>query len=126
MTYKTIKIKDINVNGIIKTPLLPEGFIKRGQKFKKILAEVETTTLEQTVANFQQDRHSERELKLWEHIAFNYQNFIKANPNLTLEEKKDVFRVLLSLSMGIENFNDIKNLSKQQVQCLIKNYKDYR
>lgn len=124
MTHKTINTRDININGAIKTPILPAGFIKRVQKFKKILAEVEKTTLEQTIANFQQDRHPERELKIWEHITSNYQNFIISNPNLTLEEKKDVFKVLISLSMGIESFNNINNLSKQQIQHLINNYRD--
>lgn len=117
-----IKIKDINVNGVIRTPILPAGFIKRVIKFKKILAKVEPMTLEQAIANFQQDLYPEREIEIWENITSNYQNYTMTNPNLTFEEKKKVFKVLLSLSMGAENFKDIKSLSKQQVQDLKNAY----
>lgn len=99
-TTMRIKIKDIKTSGVIKTPFLSENFIERVHRFKKVLFEVETTTLEQTIANFLQDQHPERELEVWESIALNYKNFIKANPKLTLEEKKEVFKMLLNSSMG--------------------------
>lgn len=125
MKTKRIKIKDIKVDGTIKTPLLPSGFINRVQRFKKILSEVEKTTLEQTINNFQQDQHPERELRIWEEIASSYKDFIEVNPDLTIEEKKEVFSITLRLSMGVEDFDDVKRLNKEQVQFIKNSYLRY-
>lgn len=122
MKLKLVNISDINPNGPIRSPLLPAGFIERVQKFKKILAEVETTTLEKTILNFQKDQHPERELVVWEHIALNYQRFINDNNGLTLESKRGVLRVLLGLSSGVESFEDVKDLNEQQIRRLSKGY----
>lgn len=119
---KQVNIKDISPNGPIRTPLLPEGFIERVRKFKKILEEVETTTLEHTVLNFQRDNDPEKELRIWEHIADTYQKFINENSNFSLEQKKEALKVILGLSMGIERLNDIKTLNSQQVEDLQKRY----
>lgn len=119
---KQVKISDINPNGPIRSPLLPAGFIERVRKFKKILAEVETTTLEETILNFQKDQHPERELMIWEHIALNYQHFINDNNGLTPESKRDVLKVLLGLSSGVESFENVKGLNEQQVRGLSKGY----
>lgn len=102
MQTKTVKIKDINLNSPIQSPLLPNGFIERIRKFKEILAEVETTSLEQTILNFQHDKHPERELIIWEYIASVYEKFTTANPDLNLAEKKDVLAVALNLSMNVK------------------------
>lgn len=119
---KQVKISDINPNGPIRSPLLPAGFIERVRKFKKILAEVETTTLEKTILNFQHDQHPERELMIWEQIALNYRNFIKTNKDLTLESKRGALRVLLGSSLGTKSFENIKNLNEQQIRRLSKGY----
>ena len=125
MKTKTMKIKDIKVSGVIRTPFLPEGFIERVRTFKIVLAEVEKMTLEETVYNFQQDVHPEKELEIWEYITANYKDFTEANPNLTLKEKKGTFRVLLSLSMGAESLKTEKVLSKKQVQEIKNSYLNY-
>lgn len=125
MKTKSINIKDIKLSGVIRTPFLPEGFIERVRAFKIVLSEVEKMTLEETVYNFQQDLHPEKELEIWEYIAKNYQVFIKANPSLTLEEKKEVLKVLLSLSMGAEALKTVEILSKQQVQDIKNTYLNY-
>ena len=96
---------------------LPESFVERVRSFKNILKEVETSTVEEALANFQKDRNPESELGLWEHMALAYQDFNETNPNLTLEEKKDVFRVLLQLSWGAESF-ETNTLDDRQVQIL--------
>lgn len=118
MKIKMVKVKDINPDGPVRTPVLPTGFIKRVEKFKKILEEVEKTTLEQTLANFQQDRNPEKELAVWERIATAYQDFIKVNPNFRIQEKKETFKILLCLSMGMVELEDIEKLNREQIQHL--------
>ncbi|MEN9881031.1 MAG: hypothetical protein RLZZ308_214 [Candidatus Parcubacteria bacterium] len=97
---ETIKISDLRVGPVRQEPL-PEGFIKRVQKFKEILSEVETTSIEKTINSFQRDLHPERELLIWEKIASSYELNLKNNPSITLFQKKELFKKLLALSMGI-------------------------
>lgn len=96
---------------------LSERFIERVRSFKRTLTEVETSAIEQTLANFEKDRNPESELQLWENMASTYQDFNETNPNLTLEEKKDVLRVLLQLSWGAESF-ETNVLDDRHVQIL--------
>ena len=96
---------------------LSESFVERVRSFKNILKEVETSTVEEALANFQKDRNPESELELWEHMALAYQDFNETNPTLTLEEKKDVLRVLLQLSWDAESF-ETNILDDRHVQIL--------
>lgn len=79
--------------------LLPEGFIERVRKYKEILKEVETSSLEETVSNFQRDLLPERELKIWEKIASQYELMVKNNPNLDISKKKELFATVLRSTM---------------------------
>ena len=79
--------------------------------------EIANIPLEEALVNFQKDRNPESELELWECMALAYQDFNETNPNLTLEEKKDVLRVLLQLSCGAESF-ETKILDDRQIQIL--------
>ena len=72
---------------------------------------------EETLGNFQKDRNPEIELELWEHMALAYQDFNETNSTLTLEEKKDVLKVLLQLSWGAESF-ETETLDYRQIQNL--------
>jgi len=107
-----------------KIASLSESFIERVKKFKNTLKEVETMTIEESLSNFQKDRNPESELDLWEHMASAYEDFTQINPRLTLEEKKDVFRVLLQLSCGSQNLETEGNLNEKQIQYLKKVYTD--
>lgn len=120
MITKQVKIADIKNSGVIRTPILPKGFIERIVKFKKTLADVEKISLEETVLNFQKDVHPEIELEIWEHIAKSYQDFVCSNLKLTPEEKKETLGILLARSAGEENFDNTKKLSKEQVNSLKK------
>jgi hypothetical protein len=86
--------------GPVRQDILPEGFIVRVQKYKEILREVETSSLEEAINNFQRDWHPERELLIWENIANAYELSSKNNPNWTSEEKKKAFGELLLASLG--------------------------
>lgn len=96
---KTIKLSKIKI-GPIRQAVLPEGFILRVQKLKEVLKEVETTSLETTISNFQRDLHPENELAIWEAIAQYYASMTKGNPKLTLPEKKKAFGDILRASLG--------------------------
>lgn len=77
---------------------LPASFITRVQKYKEILKEVETISLEETVANFQRDINPESELIIWENIAKQYKLNVTNNPKWTIaDKKKELGRLLFAL-----------------------------
>ncbi len=121
MDIKRVKISDLK-QGPIRDRVLPEGFIARVQKYKVILAEVEKTNLEETVANFMRDNDPVTELILWEHIASIYKWAMVANPSLSLDEKKDVLGLLLTLSMGSKDFSEIKKLNEETIAEIVDRY----
>lgn len=100
METKMVKISELH-SGQIRQEVLPVGFIARVLQFKEILKEVETSSLEETVSNFQRDVHPERELLIWEKIAEHYALSVKEHPEWELLEKKELFKMLLGASLGM-------------------------
>ena len=95
---KEVKISEIK-QGLVRQQKLPEGFIERVIKYKITLSEVELSSLEETVNNFQRDVLPEKELVVWEDISRVYQKIIRKNPDLKLHQKKEIFGILLSSTM---------------------------
>lgn len=116
-----MKVADIQ-NGPIRHPVLPDAFIERVKNFKQVLAEVEKTSLDSTLENFQRDEDPETELLIWEHIASIYQWSVVANEGLSVEQKKEVLSILLSLSMDMNDFSDIKKLTKETIDEIVDRY----
>ena len=121
MEAKLIKISDLRESPI-QRPILPKGFIERVRTFKQVLADVEKSSLEQAVNNFQRDMHPENELRTWEHIVEIYQSYIFENAITDLATKKEVLSAILEMSMGMEDFSNIKLLSKDQIENIIYRY----
>ena len=86
---------------VIQNPILPRGFIERVIRYKAVLGEVENSTIEEAVSNFQKDKNPERELKIWEKIAKTYQSFIEKKKISDFAQKQEVFRFILGKSMGL-------------------------
>ena len=97
---KMIKVKDLKTGPVLDRSL-PEGFIKRVIEYKGKLSEVETSSLEETVLNFQRDHYPERELEVWEQIAEMYINECNLNKNWKLTDKKRYFKTVIAQSLGI-------------------------
>jgi len=108
--------------GPIIHKILPADFIVRVKDFKRVLAEVETDSLEKTLDYFKRDQNPESELKVWEKIAVTYQWAVIGNPGLTKEQKKDVFAVVLGLSIGTKDFSNCKSLSKEQIAGIVNRF----
>jgi len=81
---------------------LAGSLIARIKKFKEILQEVEPSSIEKTLNDFQCDMHPEREVAIWEKIAEGYHNHVSRNPHLSHKEKMKVYRDLLVASMEEE------------------------
>ncbi len=126
-----MEIKKIDISKIKEGPIrhatLPDELIKRIKAFKEILADVETISLEETINNFKQDKHPEREVNIWEHITKVYQLYILEKKIIDLPTKKEVFSVVLRTSMGVtlEDISDTKLLSKEQVKNIFTTMYSY-
>lgn len=99
MQTKLVNIKELKL-GEIRQEVLPDGFIKRVLDFKEILKEVETSSLEETVSNFQRDFTPENELLIWESIASCFKLSCENNPNWTCKERKKAFAKLLASTLS--------------------------
>lgn len=109
-------------DGPIRHKELPGSFIKRVKRFKEVLAEVDHSSLQLTIDNFKMDLKPENELKAWEEIASAYQWTTVRNPGLSLDQKKDVFAVILGISVGAKTFSNIKHLTPEKVSEILEIY----
>lgn len=116
-----IKISDLK-QGPTRHYSLPQELVRRIKKFKQILTNVETASLEKTINDFKRDINPEKEIQIWEHIASIYQSYIFENAIIDLSTKKEVFSVILATSMGIEGFKNVKILNKDQIDNIIYRY----
>lgn len=119
---KMIKISDID-EGPIRHPVLPDDLLERIKVFTEILSEVDKTTLEASIDGFKRDANPEKEVIIWERIANTYQLYIAHNAIEALATRKEVFSILLGVSMGMEEWDNIKHLTKDQINHLVLNYK---
>jgi hypothetical protein len=96
-----IRLSDMQF-GPIRHPVLPGDFIERIKAFKKILGDIDSTPIEQTIDDFKRDADPENELVIWERIASTFQLYLSHKPTTDLAIRKGIFAVLLSASMGTE------------------------
>jgi hypothetical protein len=112
MTDERIPLSQLRP-GPVRHPQLDPDLIERIRAFKQILAEVDTSTIDQTIDNFKRDQHPAREVAIFERIAATYQLYLSHNLTDDLATKKDIFHVLVGASMGVEDFADrVRHLSR--------------
>ena len=101
---------------------LPDVFIDLVKDFMAVIAEVDNTSLQVFLDSFQKDLHPETELEVWEKIAAAYQWAVVGSPGLTREQKKEVFTIILGLSMGTMSADNMMNLSEELVAGIISRF----
>jgi hypothetical protein len=109
--------------GPIQHRVLPDGFIDRVKAYKARLGDVDSMSLEKAIDNFKRDAYPEHELQIWERIANTFQLFLSHNPTDDPEIRKDIYKVLVCASMGMEDWSNIKHLSTEQINRLVLNYR---
>lgn len=119
---KNINISELRA-GRVRHLELPAAMMERIAAFKKILADVDTTTLQTSIDTFKRDQHPEKELEVWERIAKMYQLFVTHKPTDDVATKTEVYRVVLGASMGVDDFGDtVQHLTQEQVKHLVFNF----
>lgn len=85
---------------------------KRITLIQQALIEVNDTSLEETLNNFRKDLNPDSEIEIWEAIAGAYQQMLLKKPAASLEEKHEIYRLLLlRSSMSAEEAFAQANLS---------------
>lgn len=103
---------------------LQSVLVEKIKNYKQILKEVETTSMEEALANFCMDYCPEREIFVWECIAIAYKNYVSDKQDLGLAKKKEILAILLGLSTGMDHFNYTKLLNKNEIEQIKKTYFD--
>jgi hypothetical protein len=116
-----IELTDLE-NGPILHPVLSDDLLQRIKAFKQILVDVDNTTLDEVIGDFKRDVHPEQEIAVWERIAATYTMFLSHNPTDDLATKHDVYSVLLIASLGMEDWTEIRHLTRDQVKHLVLNF----
>lgn len=97
MEYKRIKLTNLHPNPYHFHEALAGSLVARIKAFKKILHEVETAPLQETLDAFLHDMHPEREVAVWEWIAEEYQKKTMGKPR-SFSEKMRIYTNLLNAS----------------------------
>lgn len=74
--------------------------VRRIGVFKHVLAEHDTTSLEEAIANFKRDRTPEREIQVWEKIACTYSEELRERPQADAAERRLLYRVVVACSFS--------------------------
>ncbi|MSU60433.1 MAG: hypothetical protein EXS52_00770 [Candidatus Staskawiczbacteria bacterium] len=99
MEIKKVKLSRLKESHI-RHNTLPDELIRRIKAYKEILGMVENTSPNETVINFKRDLYPEEEIRIWEKISNQYKSFIAKNKITDLDAQKEVFKVILTTSLG--------------------------
>jgi hypothetical protein len=114
METKKFKVSDLRPGPIRHRELAPD-LVDRIKTFKQVLGDMEPSSLEATIENFQRDMHPEREVETWERIARAYKNFITKHAIHEFPARSDVFGVLLTIANCGDDFGHFRTLTADQI-----------
>jgi hypothetical protein len=100
--------------GPIQRENLSEEQLRKIDRIRQILAEIDPQTREQWIDNFKRDLNPDREIEIWEQIAKNYQTYC-SKKNLSKEAKADVFGIVLLRSMGADESQVLKSVKLKKL-----------
>jgi hypothetical protein len=111
--------------GSIRNQRLGPEQMERIYKLRDTLAEVERSSIEKWVDNFNLDANPDKELAVWERIADGYTRYCSKRL-LSVEAKEDVFQLLLLRSMASEqevlNHIKLKTLTVDEAKETLKEF----
>lgn len=105
---------------------LSTGFVARIKVIKSLVDEVYPKSMEDWLQGFELDLKAEREIALWECMAFTYAAFVENRSHLSTEARQEVLNVTLDCSLGVYEQGalscDLEHLAKQDVREIFKRY----
>ena len=86
--------------GPIQRDSLTSEQMKRISALQKVFVEIDGQTIDQWADNFKRDLNPDSELAIWERMANAYSSYCGKHEQLTLDAKKEVYKVVLLRSMA--------------------------
>ena len=80
------------------------------------LKEVETRSFEESLALLKTKSNPDQTLSLWESIAEAYRQTMSENEGFDINQKKEVYEIILRLTAAMPDFSAIKYVSLKQIQ----------
>ena len=122
---QTINPADVALGPIVHDTLSANQ-IENIKKIQAIFSEVNSSSLEETITNFQRDQDPDAEIVIWLAMANAYDKFVSKRPGLELNKKQEAYRLILMRSMNEEadaKANvDLKVLSDAEVSEIFSYY----
>lgn len=112
--------------GPIVNDELSEEQIKKITQIQAVFSDIYPISLQDTITNFKRDRNPDNEIRVWENMMHTYETFIAKNPEINLEKKSEVFKLILTRSMMDDNKvrsqTEFKILNENEVNEILASY----
>lgn len=123
---QTMNPKDIAISPVVHDTL-SKTQLEKIKRIQEVFAEVNPSTLEETITDFKRDRNPDNEIAIWLQMATAYEKFtLKRAKTLDLEKKKEAYKLILMRSMASENEarkgTDIKLLTEPEIDEIFSYY----
>ncbi|MCC9066154.1 hypothetical protein [Flavobacterium piscisymbiosum] len=134
LSYKKAQKKQnsetLDPNKIIAGPIvhdeLSEEQIEKITKIQSVFSDIYPISLEDTITNFKRDRNPDNEIMVWENMMYAYETFISKNPEIDVEKKSEVFKLILTRSMmdesKVRSQTEFKILNENEVNEILASY----
>lgn len=127
---KNKSLKSINPNDLIPGPIvhdqLSDEQIEKITKIQSAFSDVYQISLDETITNFKRDRNPDNEIRVWLNMMQAYEKFISKDPEITVEKKSEVFKLILTRSMmdenKVRNQADFKILNENEINEIFGYY----
>ncbi|MCD0464778.1 hypothetical protein [Flavobacterium sp. ENC] len=126
---KEDQIQEINankfqLNKVVHDSLTQEQ-IEKIKTIHNVFAEVDKSSLEQTITDFKRDLHPDNEIKIWLQMAKAYEGYLSKSKK-SIEEKREIFKLILlrSTQSTEETIHsiDLEYLSKKDAEEVLSFY----
>ena len=96
---ETMNPNDIKISEVVHDSLTTDQ-IQRIKKIQGTFAEVNTSSLEETITNFKRDQNPDNEIAIWLQMVDAYEKYLVSRQSkLDLNTKKEIYKLILSRSM---------------------------
>jgi len=98
---QTVKAGDLTLGPIVHDTLSADQ-IEKIKRIQAAFAEVNPSSLEETITDFKRDQHPDGEIASWLAMANAYEQFTSKHAGAPLDKKKEAYKLILLRSMESE------------------------
>jgi hypothetical protein len=122
---ETVNVKDLTLSPVVYDTLNKQQ-LEKIKKIQEVFAEVNPSTLDETITNFKRDQNPDNEIAIWLTMATAYEKFILKNKNIDSKKREEAYKLILMRSMENETEAKIKSnlklLSDKEVSEIFSYY----